>query len=126
MTDAEIIKALECCIPQNDVRPCEECPIKRGVHECKWCDTILLENALDLINRLKAEKGWLEELVSQNEGILPQYEQYLKSEAYKEFAERFENEFDQIEEFYFEEEHENFVSANKVLAFLDNLLKEMG
>lgn len=48
-----------------------------------------------------------------------------KSEAVKEFAERFENELTKIEEIYFDEEHENFISANKVIALLVNLVKEM-
>ena len=48
-----------------------------------------------------------------------------KAEAVKEFAERFENELTQIEEIYIDEEHENFISANKVIALLVNLVKEM-
>lgn len=51
--------------------------------------------------------------------------QAAKSEAVKEFAERFENELTKIEEFYIEEEHENFVSANKVISLLVSLVKEM-
>lgn len=40
---------------------------------------------------------------------------------------RFENELsEKVEEVYFEEDHENFVSVNKLLAFLDNLVKEWG
>lgn len=49
----------------------------------------------------------------------------IKVEAVKEFAERFENELTKIEEIYFDEEHENFISANKVIALLNNLIKEM-
>ena len=48
-----------------------------------------------------------------------------RAEAVKEFAERFENELTQIEEIYIDEEHENFISANKVIALLVNLVKEM-
>lgn len=47
-----------------------------------------------------------------------------KDEAIKEFEKRFENELDKIDNFYFEEEHENFISANKVIALLVNLVKE--
>ena len=47
-----------------------------------------------------------------------------QAEAVKEFAKRFENELTKIEEFYIDEEHENFISANKVIALLDNLAKE--
>ena len=49
----------------------------------------------------------------------------LQIKAVKEFAERFENELTQIEEIYIDEEHENFISANKVIALLVNLVKEM-
>ena len=50
MTDAEIIKALECC-QQNTV--CVECPMWKKGQNCieKMCGY-----ALDLINRLQADK----------------------------------------------------------------------
>ena len=44
MTDNEIIKALECCGGSN----CHECPIE-------GCTDDIFGNALDLINRQKAE-----------------------------------------------------------------------
>ena len=51
MTDAEIIKALECCNDSN----CNECPIK-------GCTDDIFRNALDLINRQKVEvEQWKEE-----------------------------------------------------------------
>ena len=51
MTDEQIIKALNCCKDNN----CNECPIK-------GCTDDIFENALDLINRQKAElKQWKEE-----------------------------------------------------------------
>ena len=48
MTDAEIIKALECCI-SNDGN-CDICPQHSGT-----CVNDLLMSSLDLINRQKAE-----------------------------------------------------------------------
>lgn len=46
--------------------------------------------------------------------------------AYKEVATKFENELSQkVEEWYFEEQHENFMSVNKVLAFHDNMINEL-
>lgn len=60
------------------------------------------------------------------EGFASEYDRKIKAEAINELAKRFENELtEKVEEFYFEEEHENFMSVNKVLAFLDNLAKEM-
>lgn len=46
--------------------------------------------------------------------------------AYEEVATKFENELNQkVEEWYFEEQHENFMSVNKVLAFHDNMINEL-
>lgn len=54
MTNNEIIKALECCIAPN----CGECPIFNNKEIRKVpgrCIVTLEKNALDLINRQKAE-----------------------------------------------------------------------
>lgn len=91
MTNNEIIKALECCVSQDDERVCDKCPIQRGTHQGKWCDTILLENALDLINRLKAENARLKQERDKEHDNCNHYARMCvkaKSEAYKEFAER--------------------------------------
>ena len=52
MTDDEIIKALECC---RDNSRCYTCP-RLGMN---CCMNLLMRNALDLINRLKAENEML-------------------------------------------------------------------
>ena len=52
MTDAEIIKALECCAG-DEVGLCHICPLDG---ECNGDINILLKYALDLINRLQADK----------------------------------------------------------------------
>ena len=51
MTDAEIIKALKCCLDCN----CKECPCYKIVGTEKRCTEIDEEEILDLINRQKAE-----------------------------------------------------------------------
>lgn len=79
MTDNEIIKALECCI--ND--DCDNCPDTFGN-----CEHNAMRNALDLINRQKAE---IERLTKANERFAEEFDSYyayVKSEAIKEFAER--------------------------------------
>ena len=92
MTDNEIIKALECC---SNPKVGEKCPrMKREFLCTKGCMSKLVFDALDLINRQKAE---IERL--QNESIerirkttKMVYEKEIaeaKSEAIKEFAERF-------------------------------------
>ena len=55
MTDKDIIKALECCTTPcedlfADITPCNDCPY----HKKRDC-SLLLGNALDLINRQQAE-----------------------------------------------------------------------
>lgn len=76
-TDDEIVKALEMC---NYTADCDNCPC---VGEC-WN---VNKYAIDLINRQKADIELLIGLVSQNEGVLPQYEALIKREAVTEFAE---------------------------------------
>lgn len=83
MTDAEIIKALECCC-SNNIDSCEECPIKI---EC-YTETIdCKKEALDLINRQKAEIERLQKENNQFADIGKMYSE-IKAEAIKEFAER--------------------------------------
>ena len=55
MTDNEIIKALECC---RDLK-CSECPKKTNFF-IDDCDVQLCDEAVDLINRQKAEIEMLE------------------------------------------------------------------
>ena len=94
MNDNEIKKALECCISLS----CEGCPLK----DEHGCLTISDENALTLINRQQAEierlQGAVQEWVdgkclSQKHllmiGNLQNEIEQAKSEAIKEFAERF-------------------------------------
>ena len=48
-----------------------------------------------------------------------------KADTVREMQERFENSFDKLEHLYNEEGHENFVYANKVFEFIDQIAKEM-
>lgn len=57
MTDNEIIKALECCTYNITQEKCDECPLYGG-----HCTTELAKNAIDLINRQKAEIEKIETL----------------------------------------------------------------
>ena len=52
MTDNEIIKALECCKDGTAIG-CKKCPLYED--KGQTCITILSHNAIDLINRQKAE-----------------------------------------------------------------------
>lgn len=90
MTDEQIIKALECCTIDGE-KDCFNCA------ETNWvsCKTTLMKQALDLIDRQKAEIEQLrhrdEELLLKNHTFDKYYNEHItkaKSEAIKEFAER--------------------------------------
>ena len=65
MTDEEVIKAFECCISSSTSLACFNCPMAKN-HECNGSNTnvnkLVVENALDLINRQKAEIEKLENI----------------------------------------------------------------
>ena len=84
MTDAEIIKALECC--SHEAYDCDVCPL--NLKEEELCFIEVRKYALDLINHQKAEierlkKGWKADVIET---------QNIKAEAIKEFAERVKQE----------------------------------
>jgi hypothetical protein len=64
LTDAETIKALECCMG-NGVKFCKKCPISEAIKDDCSCCRFLAENALNLINELKAEYSELVTILSQ-------------------------------------------------------------
>lgn len=124
MSDNEIIKALECCRDNN----CHECPIK-------GCTDNIFGEALDLINRQKAEIKQLETIErfaaktiekqsAENEKLRNAFmgecmlsacsrEKEIKDEAIKEFAEKLRNCFCVSGEYL------------DIMSIIDNLLKEM-
>ena len=92
MTDNDIIKALECCKDSYFSCECDCCPYIRGAR--KDCNGDLMCDALDLINRQKAEIERLTEdnfIKSQKRAnifeIANAYERG-RAEAITEFAER--------------------------------------
>lgn len=84
MTDNEIIKVLECCIDGL----CRECPLSKS----ELCgDSFVMEDALALINRQKAEIERLENSLAISKKETKRYVaqcQTIRSDAIKEFAER--------------------------------------
>ena len=116
-TDEEIIKALECHINAEDCVGCEM---------FGRCDEIILTKlVLDLINRQKAEIERLRAKVETRTqeklalgGVYTQKLKTAKAEAYKEFAEKLENEIN-IRTTYSREQDKN------VIRIMHNLLKEM-
>lgn len=84
MTDNEIIKALECCVKTEFISDCAKCEM--FAFDCK---DILIENALDLINRQKAKNESLKvDLAKCSIRLDNLYKtaDEIKSEAIKEFA----------------------------------------
>ena len=55
MTDNEIVKALECCTSKMQCFDCPRFDGNWGMRAFTHCDTKLKSDALDLINRQKAE-----------------------------------------------------------------------
>ena len=111
MTDAEIIKTLEECLQK-----CQT--IKYGARKSVFVQSDLLQNALDIINRQKAESDRLEDMLDSavtSEANAHYCYKDSRAEAIKEFAERLKEKAERYddEEFYVND------------ADIDNLVKEM-
>lgn len=135
-TDGEIIKALQCCISTTTSKACVGCPFNKQ----KLCDKdqwALERYALDLTNRQKAE---IEKLKSKNEILSYNadnafqeglnecrelFEPEIKSEAYKEFAERLKMSIKANVVETLCNDVKGVYNAEYVLDDIDNLLKEM-
>ena len=84
MTDNEIINALECCCSPK-VNACDDCPFhKRCYENNEWLE----KEAIDLINRQKAEIERLETNCLSMAQTMPNMAKAERAEAVKEFAER--------------------------------------
>lgn len=91
LTDEEIKKALECCIPSYN-KKCDMCPyekLKPTVFGKTLCSEYMRQDIFDLINRLQAEnerlKIRLRKAEHQLDDSMIMYNT-IKSEAYKEFV----------------------------------------
>lgn len=152
MTDAEIIKSLECCKMPVGSGACNGCSLKdirnkRLIGNEKSCTTVLLENALDLINRQKAEIERLKEPVSlvvncdvpedilktlRNQKVINLsndeaeaiciWDKHVRAEAIKEFAERLKEHSRKMQSSDFSGE---FWDRAMIVTDIDNLVKEM-
>lgn len=80
-----------------------------------------LETAQYEIMELKEENQELHKIC---ERAIKTYKE-TKAEAIKEFAEKFENALADKDYIYIEEEHESFISVNKVGELCDTIYKEM-
>ena len=88
MTDNEIINALECC-RTNIMGDCKRCNLRLEDGTTQpFCTTILMGNALDLINRQKAEIERLRDEIRQTHATIPDLIKQVRTKAIQEFAER--------------------------------------
>lgn len=90
MTEAKIMKALDYCIKQGLTSECTECPYKGTKRDCMG---VMLEDALDLLNRKNAENEELSieihELIVAKDQLFDEAEVLIKKargEAIKEFS----------------------------------------
>lgn len=118
MTDEQIIRALECC----KIGECDDCPFCNVKEDC---EVELPEEALNLINRQKAEIERLNKAIKGREQLvntLNKCYKQAKSEAIKEFANRLKNSngfYDSIRAIG------NVDKMDCVVNCIDNLVKEM-
>lgn len=89
MTDEQIIKALECC--SKEFGNCEGCPYDDDNSDCVTIkgETLMIKDTLDLINRQNAEIEQRKAEKLKLHKLIPKMLKEAKSEAYKEFAEKF-------------------------------------
>lgn len=88
MTDNEIIKAMQCVIG-NSVS-CSECEYQKALL-FPICRRMCAENALDLINRQKAEIERLKKNIDGLNIFTTNHMKVIRLQAIKEFAERLRN-----------------------------------
>ena len=124
MTDAEIIKALECRASKEDVL-CTGCPYEK--YYLLDCQRQSAQDALDLINHQKAEIERLNKEISISQHLLSdawrnieiqdKFYKTARAEAIKEFAERLK------EDYRPKEPPNHYIVIGKYE--IDNLVKEM-
>lgn len=110
MTDEQIIKALDCCHSELG-NMCSICPLFDPDND--YCEDELHKNALNLINRQKAENEWLLQKLQQ-----------AKSEAIKEFAENLKEEMRLDDDCNYDCAQCHY-DCKDYISFIDNLVKEM-
>lgn len=111
MNDNDIIKALECCNRPANQTSCDDCPYQFSDEKCS---SKLIDDAIDLINRQKAENESLGESVRLQAEML--YD--ARAKAIMEFAERLKDAVDEPAEIDGED-------IDFIIDIIDSLVKEM-
>lgn len=121
MNDNEIIKALECCIDCK----CKECPCYKNIDGEMRCTEIDEEEILNLINRKKAEIERLQNQLKEGIDLSDSVLKIVKTEAYKEFAERLTNRICEKLDRSLGNHNGNNYFITDVYEDIDELVKEM-
>lgn len=139
MTDEQIIKALECCATDK-TDDCFRCPYDKMVYNpgYGWCADRCREDALNLINRQKAEIESLKQIIDEQDKEIINLQkriifwredlnyqpEKIKSEAIKEFAERLKEEMRLDDDCKYDCAQCHY-DCKDYIPFIDNLVKEM-
>jgi hypothetical protein len=136
MKDNEIIKTMESCL--SDSPPCTACKYDGNTFTVDECMGELMKDALDLINRQKAEikqkdteidilirkKETLKDELAEKQAEIEELQKYkhdyyvLQSITRKEFAERLTASFEQFDTY-------DTLHIYEITDRIDNLLEEM-
>ena len=121
MNDKEIIKALECCIEDED---CTHCP---SIKEMPYCSNDIMMGALNLIKRQQAEIEKLKNEIQTTKDayiMLQTKNEIIKSEAVKEFEDRLKNKI-KIECNPYCKPTCDYGTGIEIMRYIDNLVKEI-
>ena len=141
MTDAEIIKALECCCDTKEIVCTDKCPL----YDCDCdCWSVMKHDVLDLINRQKAEIERLNKEISISQHLLSdawrnieiqdKFYKTARADAIKEFVKRLKGTdgynnhiFDACASVIVPDEYKKgrYEKTKEVWELIDNLVKEM-
>ena len=118
LTDSEIVKALDICSKSNNgcsysKYSCKDCCLNGQ----PMCSSVLIQDTIDLIDRLQAENERLKATVDSFNDIGKLYSE-IKAEAYKEFAER-------LKIFVIPQKANGYTREIVLKRDIDNLLKKL-
>ena len=122
MTDNEIIKAMQCVIG-NDVS-CSECIYQKAL-PFPSCRRMCAKNALDLINRQKAEIERLKKNIDGLNIFTKNHIKVIRLQSIKEFAERLKETITNAINTYYNSNGGGYYLAEDTIEDIDNLVKEM-
>lgn len=123
MTDEQIIKALECCYRKGGT-PCRDCPFNE-FEDCN--DVLMADYVFNLIKRQQAEidslRAHLKRVCAERDARICT-NNFIKSEAVKEFAEKLRNKI-KTECNPYGKPTFDYDTSIAIMHYIDKLVKEM-